>query len=391
MPPRATAHSATCASIRGAPARTAPGLPGAPRAGDRHPARLQSAGPDLPRRLGARPWGVRYVFDHHDICPELYETKFGRRGALWRMMVLVEWLTFRSASVSIATNEILCGNRAAARQHGGWGRVRGPLRPEDRQAGAQAPEARVETGGGAPDRLRRGDRPAGGARPPGRGRRPPDPADGSRRTCISASSAAVRRSRRSGPRWQRAASRRWFTFTGRAPDDLLLDMLNTADVCVNPDRATPMNDLSTMNKIMEYMTLKKPIVQFDLKKGRASAADASLYARQDDPVDFAEKIAELLDDPALRERMGEIGRPGSKTGSLGRIRRRGCSRPTTAPSPSGPGSERRRRRRGGAAGWGRGGQGGRPPDAVDPGRQLQHSGDDPRLPALGRGRDPHAL
>jgi glycosyltransferase involved in cell wall biosynthesis len=99
-----------------------------------------------------------------------------------------------------------------------------------------------------------------------------------------------------------------FTFTGRAPDDLLLDMLNTADVCVNPDRVTPMNDLSTMNKILEYMALAKPIVQFDMKEGRASAGDASLYARAGDPSDFAEKIAWLLDRPEERARLGALGR-----------------------------------------------------------------------------------
>jgi glycosyltransferase involved in cell wall biosynthesis len=85
-------------------------------------------------------------------------------------------------------------------------------------------------------------------------------------------------------------------------------MLNTADICVNPDRVTPMNDLSTMNKIMEYMTLGKPIVQFELKEGRASAAEASLYAKPNDPQDFAEKIAALMDDPEARDRMGRIGR-----------------------------------------------------------------------------------
>ena len=100
----------------------------------------------------------------------------------------------------------------------------------------------------------------------------------------------------------------YFTFTGRAPDALMLSMLNTADVCVNPDRPTPMNDLSTMNKILEYMTLAKPIVQFDLHEGRVSAGEASLYARKNDPVDFAEKIVALLDDPEARARMGAIGR-----------------------------------------------------------------------------------
>ena len=77
------------------------------------------------------------------------------------------------------------------------------------------------------------------------------------------------------------------TFTGRVPDDELLAMLNTADVCVNPDVANEMNDKSTMNKIMEYMALGKPIVQFDLTEGRVSAQDASLYAERNDPIDMA--------------------------------------------------------------------------------------------------------
>lgn len=98
------------------------------------------------------------------------------------------------------------------------------------------------------------------------------------------------------------------TFTGRVPDQQMLEMLNTADVCVNPDVANEMNDKSTMNKIMEYMALGKPIVQFDLTEGRFSAQDASLYARKNDPVDLAEKILELLDDPERRARMGALGR-----------------------------------------------------------------------------------
>src|SRR5260370_3864011 len=75
----------------------------------------------------------------------------------------------------------------------------------------------------------------------------------------------------------------YFTFTGRVPDAQLLLMTNTADVCVNPDESNAMNDKSTMNKIMEYMALAKPIVQFDLTEGRVSAQDASLYARANDP------------------------------------------------------------------------------------------------------------
>jgi glycosyltransferase involved in cell wall biosynthesis len=91
------------------------------------------------------------------------------------------------------------------------------------------------------------------------------------------------------------------------PDRELLAYLNTADVCVNPDVANEMNDRSTMNKIMEYMALGKPIVQFDLTEGRRSALDASLYARRNDVTDFAGKIVQLLDDPARRAAMGAYG------------------------------------------------------------------------------------
>jgi glycosyltransferase involved in cell wall biosynthesis len=98
------------------------------------------------------------------------------------------------------------------------------------------------------------------------------------------------------------------TFTGRVPDDELLAVLNTADVCVNPDVASEMNDISTMNKIMEYMALGKPMVQFDLAEGRFSAQGASLYARRNDAADLAAKLLELLDDPQRRRAMGALGR-----------------------------------------------------------------------------------
>jgi glycosyltransferase involved in cell wall biosynthesis len=98
------------------------------------------------------------------------------------------------------------------------------------------------------------------------------------------------------------------TFTGRISDQEMLEMLNTADVCVNSDIANEMNDKSTMNKIMEYMALGKPIVQFEMTEGRFSAQEASLYAVKNDERDFALKIAELLDDPELRGRMGRFGR-----------------------------------------------------------------------------------
>ena len=98
-------------------------------------------------------------------------------------------------------------------------------------------------------------------------------------------------------------------FTGRVPDKDLLEILSTADVCVNPDKPCEMNDISTMIKIMEYMALGKPIVQFDLKEGRFSAGDAALYSDNHDlATDFANKILWLLDHPDERQRMGAFGR-----------------------------------------------------------------------------------
>jgi len=99
-------------------------------------------------------------------------------------------------------------------------------------------------------------------------------------------------------------------FTGRVPDDRLLEVLSTADVCVNPDKPCEMNDISTMIKIMEYMALGKPIVQFDLKEGRFSAGPAALYAATEGPLvqNFAAKILWVLDHPEEARTMGECGR-----------------------------------------------------------------------------------
>ena len=98
-------------------------------------------------------------------------------------------------------------------------------------------------------------------------------------------------------------------FTGYVPDAELLEILSTADVCVNPDRPCQMNNMSTMIKIMEYMALGKPIVQFDGTEGRFSAQEASLYSNGEVGVeDFAEKLLWLLDNPEERERMGRFGR-----------------------------------------------------------------------------------
>ena len=97
-------------------------------------------------------------------------------------------------------------------------------------------------------------------------------------------------------------------FTGRIPDAELLQILSTADLCVNPDRPCEMNSMSTMIKIMEYMAFEKPIVTFDLKETHFSAQDAAVYVPPNQEAEFAKAIAKLMDNPELRQKMGAAGR-----------------------------------------------------------------------------------
>ena len=97
-------------------------------------------------------------------------------------------------------------------------------------------------------------------------------------------------------------------FTGRVSQEDLLRYLSTADICVDPDPYDPFNDRSTMIKMMDYMAMAKPIVAFDLTEHRASAKDAALYSAHNDVQDFARNIAVLIDNPELRDTMGAYGR-----------------------------------------------------------------------------------
>ncbi len=254
-----------------------------------------------------RLFGKKFIFDHHDINPELYEAKFGRRDFFYRLMIALERWTFRTAHVSLATNE---SYRRIAMERGGM--------PADRvfvvRSGPDLGRLRLMDPVPA---LRKGRRfLVGYVGVMGR-------QEGIDLLLEAVREIVVRRGRQDVhfglvgggtelPAMQQLATAQgiaeYVTFTGRVPDAEMLAMLNTADVCVNPDVANEMNDKSTMNKIMEYMALGKPIVQFDLTEGRFSAQDASLYARRNDPVDLAGKILELLDDPVRRERMGRFGR-----------------------------------------------------------------------------------
>ena len=251
--------------------------------------------------------GKKFLFDHHDANPELYEAKFGRRDFFWKLMVLLEKLTFRAADVSIATN---ASYRRIAIERGGMD----PAKVFVVRSGPSLERMKI-----LPERneLRSGRKYlVGYVGVMGR----QEGID----LLLQSIHYLVKSEKRKDIHFGLVGGGTsleemrdlavalgvddYVTFTGRVPDAELLAMLNTADVCVNPDVANDMNDISTMNKIMEYMALGKPSVQFDLTEGRFSAQGASLYAKRNDPVDFALKILELIEDADKRKAMGALGR-----------------------------------------------------------------------------------
>jgi glycosyltransferase involved in cell wall biosynthesis len=248
-----------------------------------------------------------FVFDHHDANPEFFEAKFGRRGLLWQLLRLAEKLTFKAADISIATND---SYRRIAIE-------RGRMRPKRVFVVRSGPNlARVKRLPADPKWRKGRQFLIGYVGVVSR-------SEGLDLLLASISHAVYARGRQdiqfvvagSGPELEAVSQLAetmkvadFVTFAGRIDDAQLFTMLSTADVCVNPDRVTAMNNISTMNKIMEYMALGKPIVQFDVKEGRVSAQHASLYAKSNDPVDFAERVLELIDDPHQCKKMGEYGR-----------------------------------------------------------------------------------
>jgi glycosyltransferase involved in cell wall biosynthesis len=252
-------------------------------------------------------FGTKFVFDHHDANPELYEAKFGRRDPFWWFLRQAEKLTYRAADVAIATNE---SYRDIAIQRGG-------MRPANVFIVRSGPDLGRMVRGEPVPKWRKGRSHMVGyvgviSKLEGLD------------LLLSAVEHIVYRSQRddiqfvvvgSGPEFEaivalctRLKLDDWVTFTGRVDDKALFEILSTADVCVNPDRVSAMTNISTMNKIMEYMAFEKPIVQFDVKEGRYSAGDASLYAAHNDSLDLADKLLRLIDDAELRRQMGQSGR-----------------------------------------------------------------------------------
>ncbi len=251
---------------------------------------------------------TRFVFDHHDLCPELYQSRFPDGPKLpYRALRALERRTHRSADHVIATND---SYREIA----------------IRRSGKPADAVTVVRTGPDPERLRRG-----AARPElRRGRRflaayigvmgPQDGVD----IVVRVADILVHDLHRddiaftligSGDCYHELVALRdelhlggHVEFTGRAPDDLVAQILSTADVGLSPDPKNPLNDVSTMNKTMEYMSFEMPLVAFDLRETRISAGDAAVYVTPGDLHGYAQAIIDLMDDEPRRARLGRIGR-----------------------------------------------------------------------------------
>ncbi|MBN1172121.1 MAG: glycosyltransferase family 4 protein, partial [Micromonosporaceae bacterium] len=259
----------------------------------------------LASRLKRR--GARFVFDQHDLVPELYLSRFNRgRDLLYRGVRWAERRTYRAADIVLATND---SYRQAAL-------TRGSKHPSEvfvvRSAPARHRFPRVP----ADASLKRGKQHLlcylgvmG----------PQDGVDYALRALAELRDAVGRTDWRAvfigtGDTFDAMVALSatlglsdLVEFTGRVADADLVRYLSTADVCLAPDPVNPLNDVSTMNKIVEYMAMARPIVSFDLRETRVSAGEAALYAPGNDVSRFAELIAHLLDNPQERQRMGQLG------------------------------------------------------------------------------------
>ena len=251
--------------------------------------------------------GSAFVFDQHDLSPEVYVAQGGRRGGLvHRVLLWCERRTYRTADVVIATNETY---RRFALERGG----------------VDSNRVFVVRSSPDPARIHRVD-----ADPALRdGRRhlvaylgTMGQQDGVNLFVEAARHVGAARPGQvrfvamgGGPMLEelRAQVRREgldcdLTFTGRVPDELVRRVLSTADVAISPDPANDFNEYCTMNKTLEYMAVGVPVVAFDLEETRVSAGDGAVYAEPNDPAELAGLVMQLLDDPERRSKMGGIGR-----------------------------------------------------------------------------------
>jgi glycosyltransferase involved in cell wall biosynthesis len=252
--------------------------------------------------------GKKFVFDHHDLAPELYQSRYAAKGriVLWGLQ-WAEKLSLKLADVTIATNESYKEIQIK----------RGGVHPEKSYVVRNGPNVDRMNVVAPSERLRRMQKSIlcyiGCLNPQ-------DGLDYLLRAlshltydlkradyyCVimgQGDSLANLKEMSRGLNLEDHVE-----FTGFISDADLLANLSAADICLDPDPSSPLNDLSTWIKIMEYMAYGKPIVSFDLKETRYSAQDAALYVKPNDELQFAVAITELMDDQALRTRMGAFGR-----------------------------------------------------------------------------------
>jgi len=249
----------------------------------------------------------KFVFDHHDINPELYLAKFNKKNTFYRLLIFLERCTFQTADISIATNE----SYKAIAIH------RGEKKPDEVFVVRSGPDLNRMQLMSADDELKNGRKYLVGYVGVMGKQEGID-------YLLKSIQYIVYTLKRSDIHFGLVGGGTelemlvdyanilmvgdYVTFTGRISDKEMLKLLNTADVCVNPDVVNEMNDKSTMNKIMEYMALGKPIVQFEMTEGRVTAQEASLYAKANDEQDFAYKIIDLIENEEQRKQMGLFGR-----------------------------------------------------------------------------------
>jgi glycosyltransferase involved in cell wall biosynthesis len=254
-----------------------------------------------------RPLGVKFVFDHHDLCPEMYVAKGrSRSGMLYRGLLFLERMTMKSANLVIAVNE---SHRNIAQQRGGLADENiTVVRSGPRRAWADIDAANPE--------LKRG-----------RSYMAVYLGEMCEQDGVDHLLHAIQAYRTLAPddtlfafvgggpdqpRMKAMAEEMGLGsvchFTGRVPDEQLWTYLSTADVCVDPDPLTEWSDMSTMNKIIEYMAFGRPIVAFDLTENRRSAESAAVYVEGNDDVAMARAIRELLLDVERRQTMSQFGR-----------------------------------------------------------------------------------
>lgn len=253
--------------------------------------------------------GKRFVYDHHDLVPELYYARFGGSGnrLVYHALVLLEKLSCRFADHVIATNQS-CKTIEMQRGH--------------------VPEERITVVRNGPDLKRMQTlEPDPDMRQEGKtiisyvGRMGfQDGLDYLLRAlqhlvydlCRTDFFCVLVGAGDAWPRIRSLAEQLGLAdnvlFTGWVEYTDVARYLSAADICVAPEPSNSYNDRSTAVKLMEYMALEKPIVAFDLPEHRVTAQDAAVYARPNDELDFAQQIASLMDDPERRKKMGELGR-----------------------------------------------------------------------------------